>query len=139
MQPARNKGVAIPRRIAALRYSVVIVSSVPYSFESIRTALGSSLSMMKHVHLFSLRAKTKPVERQINDGRGVQREQLAHDQPADNRDSQWAAKLGTGSRPQREGYRAKESGHRRHQDGTKTEHAGLKNCIRGRLPFLALC
>ena len=53
---------------------------------------------MKCVASFSQGAEPQPVESEINDRRGVEREKLAHDEAADDADAERAAKFRTGSR-----------------------------------------
>ena len=79
----------------------------------------------------------QPIECQIDDRRGVKREQLAEDQSANDGDAERTAQFGadTGAEGQRQG--AEKRRHGSHHDGTETQQAGLVDGVERRLPFLA--
>src|SRR5262249_40829488 len=65
------------------------------------------------------------VEPQIDHGRGEQREDLAHQQSADDRDAKRMAQLRAHSGADHQGQGAEDRRHRGHQDRTKAQQAGL--------------
>ena len=67
----------------------------------------------------------QPVEVEINDRRRVERQRLAEDQPADDRDAQRPAQFRAVRRAQRQGQAAKQGGHRRHGDRAEAQQARL--------------
>src|SRR5579864_4402755 len=70
-------------------------------------------------------APTQTIKGQVDDGRGVESQQLAENQAADDRDAERIAQFG--SRAGGEGKRqaAEQSGHGCHHDWTKTQERGL--------------
>src|SRR5262245_56550631 len=70
-------------------------------------------------------ARRQAVEREIDDRRGVEREDLAHDQPAHDRDAERLAKLGAHAVPERERHAAEQRRHRGHDDRPKAQERGL--------------
>src|SRR5438067_782120 len=80
----------------------------------------------------------KPVEVKINDWGGKEGDELGKEQPSHNGDTQRAAQLGPGAILQRQGKRAKQSGHCGHHDGAKTQEAGLLNGLLRSQAFFAL-
>ena len=82
---------------------------------------------MKSVAFFSESAKPEFVESEIDDGRGVERQKLAHDEAADDADAERAAKFGAGAAAEGERERAEEGGHGGHQDGAEAQHAGFED------------
>src|SRR5690349_12982137 len=75
------------------------------------------------------------VEIEIDDRRGVQREHLAKNQAADNRDAQRTAQLRASPQAERQRQAAQQCGHGGHDDGTESQQTCLEN---GRLRALAL-
>src|SRR5882724_13006207 len=96
-----------------------------------------SIRGMKSVAFFSESAETEFVEREIDDGRGVESQKLAHDEAADDADAQRATKLGTGAGAEGEWKRAEQGGHGGHQDGAEAQHAGFEDGVFGAFPAFA--
>src|ERR1051325_2119312 len=67
------------------------------------------------------------VEEEIDHGRRVQREQLAHHQATNERDAEWPPQLRSGATTKRERQRAEQRRHRRHHDRTKAQQTRLKD------------
>src|SRR5579871_3101824 len=76
-------------------------------------------------------ANAHTVEREINDGRGVERKYLADNQAADDGDAERAAKFGAGAGAESERERAEERGHGGHQNRTEAQDAGLEDSFLG--------
>src|SRR6202790_471693 len=93
---------------------------------------------MKSVAFFSESAKPELVESEIDDGRGVKSEELAHDEAADDADAEWSAKFGTGAGAEGQRESAKKGGHRGHKDGAEAQHAGFKDGVFGAFAAFAL-
>src|ERR1700688_777873 len=93
---------------------------------------------MKSVAFFSESAETEFVEREIDDGRGVKSQELAHDEAADDADAERAAKFGAGAGAESEGKCAEEGGHGGHQDWAEAQHAGLEDGVFGAFAAFAL-
>src|SRR6267378_4300687 len=85
-----------------------------------------------------LKAMSDPVEREIDDGRGVERENLAQNQTADDCDSQGTAKLGAHATAERQWQAAEQRGHGGHHDGPEAQKTCFIDGVERRLPFLAL-
>src|SRR5260370_37570033 len=62
-----------------------------------------------------------PIQNQINDRRGVEREYLAKDQTTGHTDTQRATQFRSGSMAKRERKSAEEMGHRGHHDEGKAK------------------
>src|SRR5207253_8886086 len=62
---------------------------------------------------------------QVNNRRGIERQQLAYEQSADDRDSQWVPQLRASASPQRQWQSAQQRRHRGHHDGPETQQARL--------------
>src|SRR5258707_15520909 len=86
---------------------------------------------MKSVALFSQSAKPEFVESEVNDRRGVEGKELAHDEAADDADAEGAAKFGTGDGAEGQRESAKEGGHGGHQDGAEAQHARFEDGVFG--------
>ena len=71
------------------------------------------------------RARAEPVEEQIDHRRREQGQQLADDQPADDRDAERMAQLRAGAGAEHQRQRAEERRHGRHQDRPEAQQAGL--------------
>src|SRR5712671_5113340 len=67
------------------------------------------------------------IEPEVNHRRGVESQQLAYQQSADNRDAERMPQFRTGTRSQSERDTAEKSGHSRHHDWSKSQKARLKN------------
>ena len=67
---------------------------------------------------------------EVDDGRGVERQELAHQEAAHDRDPERPSQLVAGARPERERESAQQRGHRRHQDRAETQHARLEDRVR---------
>src|ERR1700722_18314530 len=93
---------------------------------------------MKSVALFSESAKPELVESEINDGRGVEGEELTHDEAADDADAERATKFGTGAGAEGQRESAEEGGHGGHEDGAEAQHAGLEDGVFGAFAAFAL-
>ena len=70
---------------------------------------------------YRVKAASETIKEQINDGGGIEREELADEQPANDGDAQRVTKLGAGAASQRERQRAEERSHGGHHDGTKPQ------------------
>ena len=83
-------------------------------------------------------ALRQPVKENVNDRRGVKRQHLAEQQPADHADAERTAKFGAdaGARGQRDA--GQQRGHGRHHDGAEAQQAGFVNGLGGVLAVLAL-
>src|SRR5690349_16977240 len=66
-------------------------------------------------------AAREAIEREVDDGRGEQREKLREDEPAHDRDAERAPELGADTAAQRERQATEERRHRRHQDRAEPE------------------
>ena len=75
--------------------------------------------------------RLQALHRQVDDGRGVEREQLAQEQAADDGDAERIAQLRAGARLQRQRQRAEQRGERRHHDGAEAQKRGLDDRTRG--------
>jgi len=80
----------------------------------------------------------EPVEGEVDHRGGVEREELAHDEPAHDRDAERLAELGPDTLPQRERQAAQQRGHRGHHDRAEAQQAGLVDRLLRALPLLAL-
>ena len=80
----------------------------------------------------------QPVEHQIDHRRGEQRQHLADDQAADDRDAERPAQLRAGAGAQHQRQRAEQRRHRGHQDRAEAQQAGLMDRLARRLALLAL-
>ena len=67
----------------------------------------------------------QPIEGQVDDRRGVERQHLAHDQPADDGDAERAAQLAPTPRAERQRQRAQQRRHGGHHDRPEAQQAGL--------------
>src|SRR5579871_4131233 len=83
----------------------------------------------------SFEPETKLIQNQVNHGRRVERERLAENQPANNRDTQRPAKLRSRAAAESERQSAEQRGHGRHQDRAETQQASLEDGFLG-LPSL---
>ena len=81
---------------------------------------------------------SEAVQVEINDRRGVERDELREQQAADNRDAQRAAQFGAGALLQRQRQRAEQRRHRGHHDGAEPQQARLVNGFLRRQAFRAL-
>jgi len=75
---------------------------------------------------------------QVDDRRGVEREELAHDEPAHDRDAEGPPQLRAHPCSQGERQRAQERGHRGHHDRAEPQETGLVDRIPGALALPAL-
>ena len=69
------------------------------------------------------RTRRQPIEREIDDRRGVQRQHLAEDQAADDRDAQRPAQLRAGAGAERQRHAPEQRRHRRHHDRPEAQQA----------------
>jgi len=67
----------------------------------------------------------QPIKPQVNNRRGIERQQLAYEQSADNRDAQWMPQLRASASPQCERQSAQQRRHCGHHDGPETQQARL--------------
>src|SRR5438874_556022 len=79
----------------------------------------------------------EPIKRQVNNRRGVERQNLAENQAAHDSYAERATKLRTDAVTKCERQAAEKRRHGGHHDGTKAQEAGFVNGIERRLPFLA--
>src|SRR5579859_544951 len=93
---------------------------------------------MKSVAFFAKSPKPELVESEIDDRGGVERQELAHDEAADDADAERAAKFGAGAGAESQGESAEKRGHGGHQDGTETQHAGFEDGVFGGFAAFAL-
>src|SRR5690242_958751 len=77
----------------------------------------------------ALKLARQTIKCQINHRRGVKGQELAEQQSADDRDAERVAKLGSRAASEGEGQSAEKCRHRGHHDGTKTQQAGLVDCV----------
>src|ERR1700722_8326357 len=63
----------------------------------------------------------------INHGRGVQRKNLAEQQAADHRDSEWTTQLGADSCAERERQATEQRGHGGHHDRAEAQQASFED------------
>src|SRR5438132_10469431 len=87
---------------------------------------------------FRTETLSQTVEGKIDDRSRVQREKLADEQSANDRDSERAPQFRTGASTERQWNAAKERRHCRHHDRPKTQQARLKDRIDRRFAFFAL-
>ena len=64
-------------------------------------------------------------ESEVDHRRGVEREHLRNNEPADDRDAERLTQLRADPVSQRQRQRAEQRGHRRHHDRAKPNHARL--------------
>src|SRR5579862_677044 len=81
--------------------------------------------------LFAAKALTQAVEENVDDWRGVEREDLADQEPTHHSDAQRTAQFRAQAAAERQGQSTQQRGHGGHHDGTKTQQAGLINRIGG--------
>src|SRR5271169_71793 len=86
---------------------------------------------MKSVTFFAEKMKPEAVESEIDDRGGVEGEELAHDESADDADAEGAAELRAGASAEGQGQSAEEGGHGGHENGAETEHAGFEDGLFG--------
>jgi len=84
-----------------------------------------------------LEAAAKPVKSEVDDRGGIEGQQLAENQAANDGDAEWTAQLGTDAGSERKRQTAEQRGHRGHHDGPETQQAGFVNGVERRLAFLA--
>src|ERR1017187_3112836 len=82
-------------------------------------------------HPSPVEPEARAVDVEVNDGGRVEREQLADDQPADNRDPKRLPELCAVTVPDGEGDGAKDRGHCRHEDRPEAQLARLEDRIAG--------
>ena len=118
-----------------------------HSFSRPNGCTAGDLGVLQLVHLTvvptdsarALReARRQPVEGEVDDRRRIERHHLAHEQPADDRDAERMAELGSHARAEGERQTAEERRHRRHHDRPKAQEARLVDRVLRRLAFLAL-
>ena len=78
------------------------------------------------------------VEEQVDDRGRVEGQELAEDQPADDRDPERPAQLRADALAEGERHGPEHGRHRRHQDRAEAQQAGLVDGVEGRLVLLAL-
>src|SRR6185437_3297884 len=83
-------------------------------------------------------AVAEPIEGQVYHRRGVQGQDLAENQAADDADAERAAELRTGAGAERQRDAAHHGGQRGHQDGAEAQQAGLVDGLPRRFAVLAL-
>ena len=66
------------------------------------SASGRLRSMVKDIGFLALHSQPEPVKRQIEHGSGIQRQELAQDEPSDNADTERLAEFGACACPKRE-------------------------------------
>jgi hypothetical protein len=77
-------------------------------------------------------------DKDIDDGRGVKREDLAQQQPTHHDDAQRFAQLGTVTGSQRQRQPSQQRRHGGHHNWAEAEQASIVNCIRRVLAVLPL-
>src|SRR5438132_1591474 len=83
-------------------------------------------------------ARREVVEPDVDNGSGVEREDLADQQAADDRHAERMPQFGAGATSQRQGQTAEERGERRHHDGPEAQQARLIDRLLGLLSLLPL-
>src|SRR5258708_7543289 len=83
-------------------------------------------------------AASEPIECEINNRRGVKRQQLAENQAADNGDTEGPAQLRANASAERQRQAAEQRGHGGHHDGPRTKQACFIDGVERSLSFLAL-
>jgi hypothetical protein len=73
----------------------------------------------------SLPPKAEAIEIEVNNRRRVKGQELANDQPADDRNAEWAAQFGALAEPNRQRHRPEHRRHRCHDDRPEAFEAGL--------------
>src|SRR5882724_13690813 len=71
--------------------------------------------------------KLEAVEVEVDDWCGEERQKLAHDEAADDGDTERATKFGAGAVAERERKRAEQRSHGGHEDGPEAEQEGFVN------------
>ena len=84
------------------------------------------------------RRRARPIEEQVDHRRGVERQHLADDQAAHDRDAERMPQLRPGAGAQRQRDAAEQRRHGGHHDRPEAQQAGLVDGLFGRLAFLAL-
>ena len=89
--------------------------------------------------LWRIRGKTlrQIVEENINHRRGVEREGLTEQQPADHGDAERPAQFRTETGTQRQWQAGEQSGHSGHHNGAEAQQAGFVDCVGGIFSVLA--
>src|SRR5579883_2453906 len=82
--------------------------------------------------------QAETVEVEVDHGRRIEREQLAEDQPAYNRDAEGAAQLATVAEADREWKRAEQGRTGGHHDGAESQQTGLVDRLLRREALAAL-
>src|SRR6266566_1152351 len=85
-----------------------------------------------------LKAAGKPVEGQVDHGRGVKRQQLADKQAANDGNAERPTQLRADAGAQSKRQAAEQRGHGGHHDGPEAQQAGFVDGVDRRLAFLAL-
>src|SRR5580704_3406816 len=78
------------------------------------------------------------VEENVNDGRGVESENLANQESADHGDAEGAAEFGADAGAEGERETAEQRGHGGHHDGAEAEEAGSVDGVGGIFAVIAL-
>src|SRR6202011_947767 len=105
--------------------NVAVATAQPWSLARFEKALGSKPRVANSPA--ALRRQPEAVEIEVNDGRRVEGQQLADEQPADDRDPERLAQFGTLAKAERQRHRPEHRRHRRHDDRPETFEAGLIN------------
>src|ERR1041385_7614889 len=106
-----------------------------------RCSLGCSLRGVI-ISIATNRSGSEParqsIECKINHRSRIERQKLAEEKAADDRDSQRPAQLGAGAASESERDAAKERSHCGHHDRAKAQERCLKDGLDGGLPLVAL-
>src|SRR5581483_192627 len=84
----------------------------------------------------ALETLRQTIEPEIDNRSGVQGQELANEQSANDRDSQGMTQLRAGARSERQRQPAEERRHRRHHDWAKTQERSLIDGLFCRLVFV---
>ena len=87
--------------------------------------------------IFAEEALAQAIEHEVDDRRGVEREDLADDEAAENGEAEGAAELGADAGAKGEWDGSEEGGGSGHQDGAEAEDAGLEDGVLGAHVLLA--
>src|SRR5689334_5337931 len=100
--------------------------------------LVSGRRLLNRTAKVNVETTAEPVESQIDHRRGIERQQLAKDQSADNGDTEGAAQLRADASPDGQRQAAEERGHSGHHDRAEAQQAGFVDSVERQLPFFAL-
>src|SRR5580658_6057054 len=76
----------------------------------------------------------RAIEIEVDDRSGIERQDLAYDQPAEDGDAQRLAELAALAEADHQWHRAEQRGHGGHHDGPKAHHTGFEDGLTRRHP-----